>query len=127
MRSRGFSLLEMILALTLVLTVVMMVLNLLPSSRATVVRSEHQLQADNLAQTVLAEQMAMPFSALVLGEHPLDARSIGGATFTPSLEIFQVDGRDTLRLKGLRVTVAWSERTVPRSVVHEVWVPNVSR
>lgn len=123
------SLLETILALFLLALMVLMLANLFPSSVLTARRGETRVEADLLAESILAEQMTRPFDELVLGP-PTDLSPVageGGMTFLPTLEIFQVDTRDVTYLKGLRVTVRWQRQEHKREVVHEVWVPNLKR
>lgn len=115
---RGFTLVENLMAFTLIALVIILLLNLFPSSMATVRRSEQRYQALTLAGNVLEQQAALPFGKLVPGSS-VESKS---GDFTVRTEVVKVDGEDVSWLKGVRVTVSWTWQEQQREVVRELRV-----
>ncbi|MCW5867666.1 MAG: hypothetical protein KIS61_10415 [Candidatus Eremiobacteraeota bacterium] len=118
MKRRAFTLVENLLAFTLISLVLILLLNLFPSSMATVRKSEQRYKALTLAGNRLEEQTAMPFSKLVLDSsehHPVDDYQV-------QTEVLAIDGEDKAWLKLIRVTVSWKYRDQSRKVVRETRV-----
>ncbi|MHB2019229.1 MAG: type IV pilus modification PilV family protein [Candidatus Xenobia bacterium] len=63
-RRQGFSLIEVIFAASLLSLVMLMMFNLYPSSLLTIRQAEHRLEATALAQSILEQYRAGPFSTL---------------------------------------------------------------
>lgn len=126
MRRRGISLLEVVFSLFLVALVILVLTNLFPTSALAVRRAENRVQADLLAEAITAEQASRPFEELVVSpERDLGPAQREGVRLLPSLEVFQPPESQPEHLRGLRVTVRWTERGAVRSVVHELWVTRV--
>lgn len=122
---RGLSLLETVVATFLFTLVVVLVMNLFPSSLFSLQQAELKQRAERLAQSRLNEQRARKFSSLVLNSStPLTAEDWEGHKLKPVLEVLPHAGTD---LKILRVTVTWEERNQIRKVSREVWVTDVPR
>lgn len=119
---RAFSLLETVFAIALVGFILILVVNLVPSSVLAVRRGEEQLQAENLARSVLEEARAAPFSALAVGTSTPPSPD---PNFTLSREVFAVPNASVDRTLGVRVTVGWSRSGRPQQIVREVWVSSV--
>jgi len=120
---RGISLAELILCFFLLGLVVVLIFNLYPTSVASVRYSGQRLQANALAESLLQQQLARPFSQLVPGPpQALPGVDGQGTRFQPTLEIFPADRPATKPglLMGLRVRVSWVDRQVPHEVVREV-------
>ncbi len=114
---------ELILSFFLLGLVVVLIFNLYPTSVASVRYSGQRLQANALAESLLQQQLAIPFSQLVPGPpRALPAVDGQGTRFQPTLEIFPADRPATKPglLLGLRVRVTWVDRQVPHEVVREV-------
>jgi len=128
MTRRGLSLLETILALSLVSLVLILVISLFPDTLLAIRRSEQTVQADQWAQTLLEYEMARPFDELVPGSvyAPPD-RQIGATVYRGSTRIFAVpDARGDL-IKGINVTVAWDHGGKSHQSEYQCLVSNIER
>ena len=122
------SLVEVIVALTMMALITIFVANLFPAINLTIKRNENRLQADTIAASILDHESARPFGELVVGPAiPLVVVEREGTKFSPELEIFEVGGADLSNVIGVRVKIRWQERGGQREVVHENWVPNITR
>lgn len=101
---RGITLVEVILALLIVSLVLLAALTLLPSSLVAVRRSETQLRAEALAQSVLEQQRSLPFTALVLDSSY--AQDVGD--LRAEVSILRAADADPARAKQIRVSVGWT-------------------
>lgn len=128
LKKRGMSLVEAIIALTVMALVTTLVANLLPSLGFTIKRSENRYQADTLAVSILSHQAARPFDDLTPTPYtPYSTQKWDGTSFDSEIEIFEVPGTDAENVMGLRVRIRWEERGGRREVVHERWVPNIPK
>lgn len=120
---RAFTLVENLLAFTLISLVLILLLNLFPGSMATVRKSEQRFKAITLADAVLEQQAALPFSKLTVpSSQDLDPVDYEQTHYSRRLEILPVAGEDQSWLKLVRVTVSWTYRQQPRQVVQELRV-----
>ena len=123
MKQRAFTLVENLLAFTLISLVLILLLNLFPGSMATVRKSEQRYKAITLADAVLEQQAALAFSKLsVPTSQDLDPVDYEQTHYTRHLEILPVTGEDQAWLKLIRVTVSWTYREQSRQVVQELRV-----
>jgi len=118
MTRRGFSLIENLMAFTLIALVLILLLNLFPSSVATVRKSEQRYEALTLAGNLLEQQAARPFSKLVVGT--VEESEVGA--FKVRTEVRKVDGENEAWLKSIRVTVNWTYQEQVREVTRELRV-----
>lgn len=116
MKQRAFTLVENLLAFTLISLVLILLLNLFPSSMATVRKSEQRYQALTLADSLVEEQAARPFSKLVVGSH----QQSDNGEYQIHTEILAIPGENPAWLKNVRVTVSWKYRDQPRQVMREM-------
>lgn len=126
MSSRGFSLVETILAAFILSLITMAVFNIFPSSVMAVKRGEMELEADSIAAQILEEHRARPFEELVLaGPAPLAPLTLGGTKFEPFLQIDDVPGCSDQHLRAVRVEVRWSHSGKSYSLAREAWIVSV--
>lgn len=133
MRRRGVSLVEVIVAVTLLALVGVFVLNLLPTSALAVRQAEHRIAAVQLSQSLLAEAALGPYDALALGEQdlppvPLDDQVV----LKPVRQVMAVTGphaEDPAHVRRVRIVVRWTEarNTRIQEVWQEQWVSRVRR
>lgn len=116
MTRRAFTLVENLLAFTLISLVLILLLNLFPSSMATVRKSEQRYQALTLADSLIEQQASRPFSKLVVGNVLDEDRQ----EYHLHTEIMALPGEDQAWLKNVRVTVSWKYREQPRQVMREM-------
>jgi type II secretory pathway pseudopilin PulG len=124
-RPRGVSLVELVVTLFVIGIMLILLLNLFPTSMATVKQGERYLQAETLAQSILEQQRARPYKELEVGIYLLDPVRYEGSDLTPTLEVFVIDDVPPEDLLGLRVTVTWQVRKIKRQIQQEVWVADV--
>lgn len=120
---RGVSLLEIIFSLFLLGLIIVMVANLYPSTLGSVRYTGQRLEANNLASSVIDQQMAVPFDQLLPGPpQALPTVNGKGTVYRPSLEIYLPNEPNTRPglLIGLRVRVEWVDHGISHSVVREV-------
>lgn len=128
-RRTGLSLLETVFASGLLAGVVFMLFNLYPASALAIRRSQDHLQADQIAQTLIALYQAEPFShlddlqskgALSIPEIALEGTN---TRFKPTLQVFYgPDAYDHEVIRLLRVTVNWSWVRGLQSVSQEIYL-----
>lgn len=119
---RGVTLIEAILSLALLSVLVIVVLNLFPTSMRAVRQTEERQTATDLACSWLERQAARPFAELTPGPPvELPAQVIDRVEYRPTLEIFRVPDSESKFLRGLRVTVRWRDQTTSG----ELWVTSV--
>lgn len=132
---RGLSLIETILAASILSLVIMILFNLYPATMVAVRRAEHRLQASGWAQSLLEDARGMPFSSLAAmipsgqtSSGALDASTLSpplyrkiptqpdGTNYGITLEVFiPSTGQPPstpLRLVGTRAVVTWGEQSV---------------
>ena len=115
----GLSLVEMILAVSLVGLIVLFLLGLLPSSGFLVRQAEHQVSATNYAEEIMAELGSLPFEVLkrgvgtltpenpgVLGNRLEERKLLDSTLLRPEVIIASVDPPN--RLIQASVTIRWS-------------------
>lgn len=126
-RTQGFSLIEVIVALTLLAVVINLLFNLFPTSILGLRQAEHQIAADSLARSLIETQRAQPFSQMV-PLPPTDMDPVpgpGGVVFQPTLEILDVGTSGNTR--EVRVVVSWQVQNKSREVTHAVYVSKIRR
>lgn len=116
MKARGFTLVENLMAFTLIALVIILLLNLFPSSMATVRKSEQRYEALTLAGNVLEQQAALPFGKLVVDS--VHDSKVGD--YKVRVEVLKVNGEDVNWLKRVRVTVSWTYQEQVREVTREL-------
>jgi prepilin-type N-terminal cleavage/methylation domain-containing protein len=119
---RGVTLIESILALSLLSVLLIVLLNLFPSSMRAVRQAEERQAAHALASSLLEQQAALPFASLTPGPpRDLPPQTIDKVRFESTLEVFRVPDSEEKFLRGLRVVVLWGDQRVQQ----EVWVTSV--
>jgi prepilin-type N-terminal cleavage/methylation domain-containing protein len=123
---RGFTLVEVMIAATLLGFIIMVLCSLYPSSVMAIRHAEHRIQASNLAQSVIELKRSGPFSDLYA---PPDSTLVTGKDETVYeiyySEPFLISGTDFDILKGIRVTVKWKEKEGQYSVSRETFICNI--
>jgi short subunit fatty acids transporter len=126
-RVRGVSATETIFSLFLLTILVVLVMNLFPATMLGVRRSEQKLQAEEIAQSVLAEQMARPFLELELGQRELPPVKLNNREYQVSLGISEHPDRPSDRLRRIEVTIAWVHRGRREKLVRSHWRTDIAR
>jgi len=129
MVGRGLTLVETIVATSLLALVLLALLNLLPASLASMRRAEHQLRAEQIAQEHLEKVRELPFEKLTLGLlNPAPAaETASGVSFTPAVEIYALPGSDPDLLRRVRVKVSWEFRGRHHQLSQETYRAHVRR
>lgn len=127
-RHKGFSLAETVLSLFLLSLVVILLVNLYPTSMLTVRQGENRFQANQIAASELARLQSGSFDDLVVGSvTPLDPVVHNSMEFERRVEVFEVPPNPEDHLKGVRVTVSWKERNELRQVSQELYVVDIEK
>lgn len=116
-RCPAFTLVETILAASILLLAGLLVVDLLPSSWLAVRGAEQRLVAGNLAQSLLEEQRAIPVRDLVPRTRLL---RVGAMDYTATLEVAPAAGSP--RLRALTARASWSTRRGRQEVVRTTTV-----
>lgn len=118
MRRRGLSLLEIIIALTLLGFLTVLVVNVLPGALALAHQSRLRAAADSLAQSSLQSARAGGYGALRVGERVyLPEQVADGVTLWPIQEVSSQAGYDPAnRLVRVSILVYWIERDTRKEV-----------
>lgn len=128
LKSRGFTLMEAILSITLIGIIFVLALNLYPASVLTIRQSEQKLRADTVARSLLESYASQPFSELVVGSSvSLTAQEWNGVTYQPVLRILNPPEGNAEYVKDVEIQVHWQVRKVPRSVTHRLAIARVRR
>lgn len=114
---------EILLAIFILGVVITMVFNLYINARLSNEKVEQQLQARTLAESVLNQTRAEPFSDLVPGAAYLPAVTRRAVQFTPELIVYD----DEPGSKGIRVVVRWLYRNQNLEFVREGLVSDLPR
>lgn len=127
---RGFSLIETIFSSLVIALVVLTVFNLFPSAMVAVKRSETQVQADLLAQSLIDQMKIRPINQLrdliTLGAQTNTVR-IDGTDFTHTVEVSNLSTPPEELLLSVHVTVDWRLRNKDYTVERESWVHAIPR
>lgn len=119
---RGFSLAETVLGFALVSLVVILVINLVPSSMATVRSAEQRYRAETLAGSILEQKSSLPFAQLPIGpEQDLGRQIYDQVPYQLYFQVSSSDG-DPIYLRALRVRVAWSVKNRDRQISRELLI-----
>lgn len=124
----GFSLAETVLSIFLLSLVVILLVNLYPTSMLTVRQGENRFQAEQIAASELARLQSESFDDLVVGSaQDLDPVFHESLRFDRRVEVFEVPPNSDEHLKGVRVTVSWKERNEVRQVSQELYVVDIQK
>jgi len=121
MRRRGFTILELLIALSLFLIGMVSILEIFPVDRNLLNQTMHSTQASFLAQEQMEQVVATPYSSLTVGTYLPNAVVTTDTTSPYSIysrqvtvdyinSSYAVSGTDT-GLKRVTVTISWQERT----------------
>lgn len=124
---RGVSVVETIFALSMITLMIILLMNLHPGILLGVRYSEQTLQAQEIAQSIIEEQLHRPFGSLQTGSRELPVVNLEGMVYRPILTIMEDPESGSTYLKGIRVKVTWNFRSQEKSLTREIWRTDVSR
>ena len=125
---RGHSLIEAVLATFLLGLVVVLLLNLLPTSWWSIKKSEFRSQAASIAQSVISRAQAGAFEELQVGTtQTLPTVTRGGIDYTVRQTVGTVGTRPPELLKSLRVTVSWATKDGEKTLTREIYLAKTPR
>lgn len=119
---KAFSLMEVVVSLALMGLVIILVLNIFPSSLFATQSASNQIEAQMLAQSTLEEVRSAPFSGLSAGVTTL---SPPDSKYQVTREIFEPAGTDSEQTLGVRIRVRWNVKGRPKELTREVWISSV--
>lgn len=126
LKVRGLTMVETIVAATVLSLILMSVLTLLPGAMALVERNKQTNVATYLAHDLLEGQAARPFPTLTLGTETLPDTLVP-APYKATATISAVDGYTVERLKSIKVRVEWPYKDRTLLVEQELYVHAVRR
>lgn len=122
-RPNGFSMLETILALGLVVLVFFAVMEVIPGALFLVRGQERQQAAEDLARSLLEEQSARPWGELSVGAaEDLPELTRDGIRYRARLAVRAVAGQPPELARTLRLSVSWDYRGQAHEVTRELLV-----
>lgn len=109
--------------MSLIALVIVLLLNLLPSTLATIAVSEQRWQAHAMARSWIEQQAARPFRELPVGLHQdLPPTTWHGTEFHMTVQVEAVAGEDPGLLRELRATVSWRGAGRDRQISRRLWI-----
>ncbi len=122
MRRRGFSLVETIVAIGLILGTLFVVVDVIPNALFLVRGRERQETAERLARSLLEEQSRQAFSQLTPGsDQALPDQILAGLTYHSHLKVDAVGQEPTSTLVCLRIEVEWDYHDTHHQVVRQLY------
>ena len=118
----GLSLVETVAVAGLISLVLLFTLGLIPSFKIGNRRANMELYAGTLAQSILEEQRARPFTDVI--SEVLAAQRLDNIDYTPELEVQEIPPG---KMKSLRVTVRWSWKDRAYSTTRETRICEIPR
>jgi type II secretory pathway pseudopilin PulG len=120
---RGFTLVETLLSFTLTAIMLVLILNIFPTSMASVHQAEQRQLAASMAMSVLEQRVQQPFNALQVG---LTAESgpqtVDSVEYRTHFTVSKVPDRDENFLRALKVTVTWKYQGRELHLSREIYV-----
>ena len=126
-RSKGFNLVEVVVAFGLLSVMVAIFFNLIPSSTLASKRGENRLAAGIIAQSELEKLRGLAFGELILEDEKEQEVMQGTTRFKLKSSVSDIVGSDPSHIKQVKVTVSWPERNKEQSLSHELRVFNQNR
>lgn len=115
---RGFTLIEVLVAMTLLTLALLFLLPLLPQGLASQRKAQNRSIALQIALEELESVRRSP-SRPAIGKEKLNARAMSGVVYEGSREIRAVPGFDPDDLLEIETEVHWTERGQPLQVVQK--------
>ena len=109
---RGFTILETLVAFSLLLVTAVFIFQILPASILATRHSEVRLEAQQILSNVLENYRQRDFDTLQLGSYTLDpVAGQLGVNYQPVVSVVQMTATDPDRVLGLEVDVSWTFRS----------------
>lgn len=90
--------------------------------------AEYDLQANTLAESLIAERAALPYETLIVNPAQVAfIQTVEGVDYSVQVDILDVPGHESQHLKSVRVEVSWTIRNKQKKVTRERWLPNLKR
>lgn len=125
-RCRGFSIAETLISVFLLALLLIVLFNLFPTTVLANRQGSQQMQAMDLAQSVLAEARARPFQDLVPGTTETGGPvTMGDTTYTTELVVSPPGTGDPQHLRVLTATINWTANNRPKSLQEKIWVHRI--
>ncbi|MCA9779972.1 MAG: type II secretion system protein [Candidatus Eremiobacteraeota bacterium] len=109
-KNRALTLLETIVSIFIISMLVLLLMQLFPTSFLAGRRSVQHSEAGRVAEEVLVQKRLLPFHELTSGEENLEGVERNGVLYTRTVTIFELPEANPEKLKGIRVLVNWEER-----------------
>jgi Tfp pilus assembly protein PilV len=129
----GFTLVETIFSTLFISLTVLAIINLFPGAYLSVKKSETQLQCDMVANSIVEELRATPFTQLATSGtyartgSPFETQTVDGVSYSPKVTLFDVPDTDSKFVRGVRVEVTYRVRTSSHTTVYETYLHSLIR
>lgn len=125
-RTKGFSIAETLISVFLLALLLIVFFNLFPTTVLANRQGSQQMQAMDLAQSVLSEARTRPFDDLTIGlKESGSVQRIDGTDYQTSLEVVKPDSGDPDQLKVLLATVTWTANNKSKNLQERIWIHRV--
>lgn len=122
----GVAIGETLVGIFLLALVLTALFNLIPTTILANRHGSQKIQADNLAQTTLAQIRTTPFDQLLVGSSQTrPAVKVENVSYIAKVDINGPPHGDPDRLKVVSVEVSWTMGSRVRKVSHELWLHKV--
>ena len=115
MKSRGFNLMESVVAFAVLGLAFLFILNLFPSAHLASTRGGDLIEADLLASSLAEELRVAPFDELVPGPLVVPSFHRRGTEFEPEITISDPTG--TGRVRQVDIVIRWKGRSLQHQMV----------
>lgn len=125
-RESGVAIGETLVGIFLLALILTALFNLIPTTILANRHGSQRIQADNLAQSTIAEVRTTPFDDLVVGtstDRP--AATVENVSYLTTVSVKAPPQGDPDRLKVVAVDVSWTMGSKVRRVSHELWMHRV--
>lgn len=128
MKRQGATLIEVLLAFTLTALMIVLILNLFPTSMATVRKSEQRQVAGTIAESLLERRSQWKFDDLPVGfsEQVSPGAPQQGVEYRAQFEVASVNGEDPKFLRALKATVSWDYQGHTQQITRKLYVHRLS-
>ena len=116
------------MAIALLTLILFALLTVVPGSFFTMPKAEHQLAANSIADEILDDLSAGPFTGLQPGSRTLPARTLeDGTLLSLTLEIQAGQGHLANLLRQVSLTVSWDDRQKHQRLVRHRRISHLRR
>lgn len=121
LNKNGFTFAEIIISIGILSLLLITILGIFGATLSGIKRGENEVVAASLAQQVMEtykNDLELNFDSYTAGTHKnvvLDQNIINGIPFTAEIDIAQLAGYSTTRIKKVEVKIGWKDNTLGKT------------